>query len=126
MRLFTYRRELTEAGLDRVMRAGPDDLVLVVTVGQGVQETVVGSGRSVRTAADRAEVAFMVSKDYQGKGIARRLLERFVESARQNGLTHLEADVLGENRAMLGVFERSGLAMRRARDGNVVHVTLAL
>ena len=108
------------------MRAGPDDLVLVVTVGEGAQETVVGSGRSMRTAASSAEIAFMVSKGYQGKGIARRLLERFVESARANGLSQLEADVLGENRAMLAVFERSGLAMRRARDGNVVHVTLAL
>jgi RimJ/RimL family protein N-acetyltransferase len=126
MRLFTYRRSLTEAGLDRVMRAGPDDLVLVVTVGEGAEEAVVASGRSVRTSATSAEVAFMVSQDYQGKGIARRLLERFVEAARANGLSQLEADVLGENRAMLAVFERSGLAMRRARDGNVVHVTLAL
>ena len=126
MRLFTYRRELTEAGLDRVMHAGSDDLVLVVTVGDGAAETVVASGRSVRTSATRSEVAFMVSKDYQGKGIAGRLLQRFVESARANGLSHLEADVLGENRAMLAVFERSGLAMRRRRDGNVVHVTLAL
>jgi len=126
MRLFTYRRELTEAGLDRVMHAGPDDLVLVVTVGEGAAETVVGSGRSVRTSAASSEVAFMVGKDYQGKGIAGRLLQRFVEAARANGLSHLEADVLGENRAMLAVFERSGLAMRRRRDGNVVHVTLAL
>ena len=74
MRLFAYRGELTEAGLDRVMRVGLDDLVLVVTVGKGSGEEVVGSGRCVRTGHDSAEVAFMVSKDYQGQGIARRLL----------------------------------------------------
>jgi hypothetical protein len=37
-----------------------------------------------------------------------------------------EADVLAENGAMLAVFAKSGLAMRQARDGSVVHVTLAL
>ena len=126
MRLFGYRGELTEAGLERVMRVGPDDLVLVVTVGEGAAEAVVGSGRSVRTGPDSAEVAFMVAKDYQGQGIARRLLARFVDSARENGVSRLEADVLAENRAMLSVFEAGGLPMHRARDGNVVHVTLAL
>ena len=124
MRLFGYRSELTEAGLDRAMRVGPDDLVLLVTVGEGAEERVVGSGRFVSAGDAAAEVAFIVEKSHQGLGIARRLLLRFVEFAREHGVARLEADVLAENRAMLAVFERSGLPVQRRREGGVVHVTL--
>jgi hypothetical protein len=37
-----------------------------------------------------------------------------------------DADVLAENVAMLGVFARSGIPMRKSRDGGVVHVELSL
>src|SRR5262245_59358186 len=47
-RLFTYRNELTEAGLERIMHFDPDnEVVLIVTIGSGEAETVIGSGRYV-------------------------------------------------------------------------------
>jgi GNAT superfamily N-acetyltransferase len=130
-RLFTYRTELTEAGLDRIMRFDPvRDVVLVVTVGAGTEETVIASGRFIGAPSDGAarngEVAFMVEEDYQGLGIAGRLLRHLADLARANGVTTFEADVLGENKAMLGVFARSGLPMRQRREAGVVHVTLSL
>jgi hypothetical protein len=42
------------------------------------------------------------------------------------GVRQFEAEVLAENRPMLAVFKRSGLAMRQNRDGGIMHVTLAL
>jgi len=127
MRLFSYRGELTEAGLDRIMRSDPEnEVVLVATSGEGAESKVIGSGRWVRTAPDRAEVAFMVDKDHQGLGIAGRILARLAELARKQAMTALEADVLAQNRSMLRVFERSGLEMSQRRDGGVLHVTLAL
>jgi RimJ/RimL family protein N-acetyltransferase len=127
MRLFSYRGELTEAGLDRIMRSDPENEgVLVAMSGEGADSTVIGSGRWVRTAPDRAEVAFMVDKDHQGLGVAGRILARLAEWARERRMTTLEADVLAQNRSMLRVFERSGLAMSQRREGGVLHVTLAL
>lgn len=130
-RFFSYRSELTEAGLDRIMRFDSErEVVLVVTIGAGADETVIGSGRYVVSGAEQgersAEVAFMVEEDYHGLGIAGRVLRHLAEIAREHGIASLEAEVLAFNVAMLAVFERSGLPMQKRREGGTVHVTLSL
>ena len=131
-RLFSHRKQLTEAGLNRIMAVDPGrEVVLLVTTGTGADEIVIGSARYI--ASDRpgtvertAEVAFLVAKDYQGLGIAGRLLGHLAEFARQEGIVALEADVLAENKSMLTVFARSALPMKKRYEGGVVHVTLSL
>jgi RimJ/RimL family protein N-acetyltransferase len=128
-RFFGYR-ELTEAGLDRAMRFDPErEVVLVVTLKADDVETVIGGGRYIAIGDGvprSAEVAFTIEEDYHGLGIAGRLLAILAEIAREKGYVAFEADVLKENKAMLGVFERSGLAMSRRLEGDSVHVTLKL
>jgi len=129
-RLFTYR-ELTDAGLDRVMRFDPDtEVALVVTTDAPAQERIVGAGRYVAArgsaAARTAEVAFVVEEDFQGQGIAGRLLRHLADIARERGIASFEAEVLPENRAMLAVFARAGLPVSTRREDGIVHVTLAL
>jgi GNAT superfamily N-acetyltransferase len=130
-RLFSYRNELTEQGLDRIMDVDAEhDAMLVATVGTGSHETVIASGRFIggddEGARPSAEVAFVVEEDYHGRGLAGRLLAHLAAIARERGLAALTAEVLAENKAMLAVFARSGLPMRRRQDGGVVHVTLLL
>jgi len=130
-RLFSYRNELTERGLDRIMAVdSPRDVILVVTRGEGTGETVIGGGRFVLSDANdvvsTAEVAFMVDKSFHGQGLAGRLLKYLAVIAREQGLATLTAEVLAENKAMLAVFAKSGLPMEKRRDGGIVHVTLAL
>lgn len=130
-RLFSYRSELTEAGLDRIMTIDPErEAALLVTIGAGADEVVIGSGRYVAggaAGAERsAEVAFMVEEDYHGLGIAGRLLAHLAEIAREQGISTFVAEVLAENRAMVSVFARSGFPMQQRRDGGVIHITLAL
>jgi len=130
-RLFSYRKELTEAGLDRIMRVEPDrEVALVVITRVGEDEIVIGSGRYVVVNPDdperSAEVAFVVEEDYQGLGIASRLLRLLAQIAREQGIAALEADVLAGNKSMLAVFARAGGPMTTRRDGGTVHVTLDL
>jgi GNAT superfamily N-acetyltransferase len=126
-RLFSYRKELTEAGLDRIMRFDPDrEIVLLATVGEHDAEIVVGSGRYVVTQPGTAEVAFMVEEDYHGRGIASRLLRHLATVARDRGIATFEADVLAENAAMRTVFERTGWPTKTRREGGVVHLALTL
>ncbi len=130
-RLFSYRTELTVAGLDRIMRVDPaGDVVLVVTVGEGTDEVVIASGRYMLTVAEAgkrtAEVAFVVEEDYHGLGIAGRLLRHLADIAFERGVTAFEAEVLAKNKAMLSVFAHSGLPMQRRQEGGTVHVALAL
>jgi len=129
-RLFSHRKELTEAGLDRIMRVDPErEVALIVTTAAGNDEIVIGSGRCIASDGEgerTAEVAFVVEEDYQGLGIAGRLLGHLARIARERGIGALEADVLAGNKSMLAVFARTGLPMKTRREGGTVHVTLAL
>ena len=72
-------------------------------------------------------MAFTVEEDYQRQGLASKLLAALATLARRHGIVRFEADVLAGNTAMLTVFQRSGLPMRRGRtlDG-AVHLSLDL
>ncbi len=63
-----------------------------------------------------AEIAFTVEEDYQGQGIASSILRHLIHIAREKGVSRFEADVLAENIAMLAVFARSGLPMKKSLE----------
>ena len=69
-----------------------------------------------------AEAAFAVADDHQGRGIGTRLLEQLALRAAEAGVERFVAEVLPENRAMLGVFEGAGLEVTRELDGGEFEV----
>src|SRR5262249_22562644 len=73
--------------------------------------------------SSRAEVAFAVLDEHQGRGIGTVLLEHLATLARARGITEFQADVLGENNRMLRVFAKSGFLVTRSVDGGVFHVS---
>jgi RimJ/RimL family protein N-acetyltransferase len=103
---------------------------MVVTVGEGVNEIIIGAGRYVVLDAasplKSAELAFIVNEDYQGQGIAGSVLRHLAQIAREKGVLQFEAEVLRENKAMFAVFSRSGLPIKKKAEGGTVHVTLSL
>jgi RimJ/RimL family protein N-acetyltransferase len=127
-RFFGYKADVSDAELERITGADFDrDVALVVTIGLGDDEVVIG-GASYFTAeagpsARSAEIAFTVEEDYQGLGVASLLMLHIARIARENNLTNLVADVLVRNLPMLAVFKRCGLPMTTKREGDVVHVT---
>ncbi|HYT98716.1 MAG TPA: GNAT family N-acetyltransferase [Casimicrobiaceae bacterium] len=130
-RFFTYKKALSDAELASIDAMDfVNDVMLIATVARDADEIVIGSARYIaQNAPDgnrAAEVAFTVEEDYQGKGLAGRLIGHLIGIARQLGIARFEADVLSGNKAMLAVFARSGLPMRQRREGGVVHITLAL
>lgn len=126
-RFFGYRGAPTARELARLDEIDfVNDVMLVATVVRDGEEVVAGTGRYAAVGDGAAEVAFTVEEDYQGQGLARRLLAHLAGIARGHGFARLEAYVLPGNGAMLAVFERSGLAMTRRREDEVVRVSLAL
>jgi RimJ/RimL family protein N-acetyltransferase len=130
-RFFRFKNELTDDELRQAAEVDFEDIVaLVVTKENGEEETIVGGGRYIAFAGPgderRAEVAFIVEEDYQGLGIATRILGHLTGIAHKKGISAFEADVLSENRGMLTVFARSGLPMKQAYDGDIIHVTMSL
>jgi GNAT superfamily N-acetyltransferase len=101
-------------------------VALVATVDEGGTSVVAGGGRYVVSAPGQAEVAFMVIDAYQGQGIGSALMRHLIVIAREAGLQELTAEVLAENAAMVGVFQKCGLSMSTQRHGGTVHVSLRL
>lgn len=73
---------------------------------------IVAHAAYVRAGADRAEVAFLVTDPWQGRGLATILLELLAETASAEGITTFTADVLPYNHRMVDVFRDSGFAVR--------------
>ena len=73
---------------------------------KGGHKEIIAIGSYGKEDDHRAEVAFVVREDFQGKGLGSHLLEMLETIARQNGFTAFAATVLRENASMLKVFKK--------------------
>ena len=130
-RFFHHKKMLTDEELKCATEIDFENAVaLVVTIGAGAHETIIGAGRYVVIDATgklrSAEVAFTIEEDYHRQGMARILLQHLASIAREKGLSRFVAEVLPENRGMLTVFSRSGLPMKTEHGEDAMHVTMSL
>lgn len=99
----------------------------VATV-EAPSEQVVGLAYYVTDSekAQAADFALVVADSYQNQGIGTRLFQRLYRHARRQGITHFEGSVKADNRPMLHLLKRSGLAMtsRLAHGAREVSLTL--
>jgi len=105
----TVARAAAEAtGVDRLALIGRHDGRVVAAASyEGLREPGV------------AEVAFAVADDDQRRGIGTRMLEQLAAVAADRGIHRFDAEVMSANRAMLGVFEHAGFAVRREGFGEL-------
>ena len=94
---------------------------LVVTL-PGNEEIIAMARYDVDPATQLADIAFVVVDEWQHKGIGALLMRRMKEIAQARGLKGFQADVMGTNRAMLAVFQSSGLKFEGAVDSGVYHL----
>ena len=69
-----------------------------------------------------AEGAFAVADAYQQRGIGTRLVEQLALRASHHGIERFVAEVVADNRKMLGVFEALGFELTRELEGGEVEV----
>ena len=119
LRFFAPSRHAAHSYVDGLL-ARPDALALVAEV----RGKLVGLGTGEPMDITTCEVSFLVADEERGQGVGTLLLEHLAALARDRGFTHLEADVLLENHAMLGVLRGSGLSVLRSSDGSTVVVGL--
>ncbi len=123
-RFFGLKHSLTDQDLVRFTEIDfVGHVALVATLRTGADERFIGVGRYVTTGPARAEVAFAVLDEHQGRGIGTVLLDHLGRVARAAGITEFQADVLGDNNRMLEVFAKSGFRVKRSTDAGVVHLS---
>jgi acetate---CoA ligase (ADP-forming) len=89
----------------------------------GVPERAVGHAFYAALDEHRAEVAFTIADDFQGRGLGTILLGQLAEVAVANGIQEFEAEVVASNHAMLHVFRESGFPIEVAASAGQLHVT---
>jgi RimJ/RimL family protein N-acetyltransferase len=126
-RFFAIKRSFTDQETAFFLNVDFVNHVALVAVAQeDSRRAIVGGGRYIGLRPGEAEVAFAVVDEYQGRGIGGALMRHLTAIARAAGLERFIAELLVENRAMLRLFEKSGLPVSKKREDEVLHIALRL
>ncbi|MGD9125531.1 MAG: GNAT family N-acetyltransferase [Desulfarculaceae bacterium] len=83
------------------------DLTLVAVVGEvGFEDVIAVGAYYLDPASNLAEVAYSVSKPWQGKGLSSVIQGKLAQAARDNGISGLLAYTDPNNRAMVRLFNK--------------------
>ena len=89
----------------------------------GPESRIVGHAFYAGLDEQRAEVAFTIADDFQGRGLGTILLGQLAEVAEANGIQTFEAEVVAANHAMIKVFRESGFPIEVNARAGQLHVT---
>lgn len=94
----------------------PNEMALIAVVEECGAQRQIGVARFSREGdPSEAEIAIVVSDDWQGRGVGTALLTVLRESARDAGIERLVARILRENRRMRTLASRLGFEVVAAR-----------
>lgn len=98
-----------------------NDLTIVATIGELGFEKIIAVGEYFRnTIINMAEVAYSVSREYQGMGIANILQEKLAKAARDNGIKGLIAYTSPQNKGMIRLFNKLPYQVKSEKDDDML------
>lgn len=119
-RFFAPYPELSARDVRRFTTVDHVDRVALVAT---VADTIVAVGRYDVVSPGKAELAFTVRDDHQGRGLGSVLLEHLAAVARAAGIETFVAEVLADNRRMLNTFVDAGYRPTQHISEGVVTLT---
>jgi acyl-CoA hydrolase/GNAT superfamily N-acetyltransferase len=100
------------------------EVAFIAVAGERENEKIVGSGLYVLDQSTNiAEVGYMVSAEWQGRGLGKALQNRLKEHAVANGVRGFLAVILSSNARMIALAQQGGEDVEMARDGEVCEIT---
>jgi acetyltransferase len=88
---------------------------------------ILGVGRMMKIHGTKeAEVAAVVSDQWQGRGLGKELMARLLVVGSDEKLTKLTADILPDNRDIMRVCEKLGFSLKHSLDDEVVRAEFTL
>jgi acetyl coenzyme A synthetase (ADP forming)-like protein len=121
LRFFSLGNDLKRTVLDETNIDYVSSLGLIATAGP--EQRVVGHVLYAPYGEDRAEVAFTIARDYQGRGLGTLLLGQLAQAAAENGIDTFQALVMPENQRMLQLLRQSGFPIKTRYDWDTIEVT---
>jgi acetyl coenzyme A synthetase (ADP forming)-like protein len=121
LRFFSLGNDLKRTVRDETNIDYVSSLGLIATAGP--EQRVVGHVLYAPYAEDRAEVAFTIARDYQGRGLGTLLLGQLAQAAAENGIDTFQALVMPENQRMLQLLRQSGFPIKTRYDWDTIEVT---
>ncbi len=122
-RFFAAHPHLTPEEIERFTHVDHVDREAYVAV---LDDRIIGVGRWDRAEDSSAEVAFVISDDYQHQGLGSVLFSLLAEQATSHGISTFFAELLPQNRGMRRLFEVFGTVTEKSVDGGVMHMAVSL
>ncbi len=122
LRFFSVSRSSVTQYVEHVMTSCVDGLVLALGLWQ--RDRLVGVATAEIFDMESAEIAFVVSEEVHGLGIATLLLEHLAAAARVAGIPRFTAEVLADNAPMLQVMRDAGFRVARRSEHGVVTIEM--
>jgi acetyltransferase len=104
------------------------EMALIAVVDVNGRETEIGVARYITNPDARScEFAIVVADNWQRQGIAHRLMQQLIETARSHALQIMEGEVLANNHEMLKLVTKLGFNISPSDgDPGMKHVVLDL
>jgi acetyltransferase len=133
LRYFSSMSLVRRTGHERLLRICHGDydreIVLVAECHdpQTRQQHILGVGRLNKLLREGdAEIAVLISDEYQRRGLGTDLLRRLVQVARDEKLNRIVAEMLRDNLSIQITFKKLGFRLRLLRDLSSVQAVLDL
>lgn len=133
MRYFSSLSLRSRVAHDRLLRIchvdGEREIALVVdyTNKRMGQQQILGVGRLIKLdTRNEAEVAILVSDQYQKQGLGTELLRRLIQIARDQKLHRVSGELLRDNLAMQIIVKKLGFRFRLCANGMSIPAVLGL
>jgi len=98
-----------------------NDLTIVATIGELGFEKIIAVGEYFKNSIiNMAEIAFSVSREYQGMGIAQILQKKLLRAALDNDIKGLVAYTSPENRGMKKLFHKLPYKIKIEKDEDMI------
>lgn len=112
-RFMNTLRELSQSQLVRLTQIDYDrEMAFIATTEKDDREVEIGVARyAMNPDGESCEFAIVVSDDWQGKGLARRLMGVIIDAARLRGAKYMNGDFLAENRRMIQFVSSLGFVL---------------
>ena len=91
------------------------------------ESEILGVGRLMKIhGTQEAEIAALISDNWQGRGLGKELLTRLLSVAADDKISKVTADILPDNRGVMRICDKLGFSLKHSLDDEVVRAEFKL